>query len=182
MFLEDVEDVWFSDEQHPPKADLVDISDRPQGDLFSRWFTYTAVPWLHKHVFQRPRHLLSRRSRTFTDPKDPKQLEASSSNMSGRLPSSRTFDYDARTLEHITETVSLVLSSLMPTVTIFALYYIPQEQTIWRLVFILVLSAIFATALAIFTTARRIEIFAGVATLASIQVVFIGTHSGTPGI
>lgn len=188
MFLEDVEDVWFTDDTHPSKADLVDLSARTQGDRFSRWITYTAVPWLHRHVLQRPRHLISRRRRTFGDPGGPKELEADAAGGLGAdgtgggrgkgvEPSHLTFNYSDRTLEHVAEVASVVMSSLLPTASIFALNYIPQEDTALRLVFILVFSALFATALAIFTTAKRIEIFAGVATLASIQVVFIGTNN-----
>jgi len=67
-------------------------------------------------------------------------------------------------------------ASALPTCSIVALYYI--NSPVWRLVFIVLFSLVFAAALGFFTDARRVEVFAASATLAGVQVVFVGTAFG----
>jgi YD repeat-containing protein len=155
MFLERPETVYDSTRQEEQNNDLVDVSARTQGDRFSRFLTYKVVPWLHRHIFQRPGRANRNSDRQ-----------------------SQIYDYSDRLLEHIAEVLSIVVSTLLPTISMFALYYI--ENTTLRLVFILCFSAVFTASLAVFTNARRIEIFAAVVAMASIQVVFIGTNGGGP--
>lgn len=72
--------------------------------------------------------------------------------------------------------IVIAVASVLPTCSIVALYFI--HSSIWRLVFIVLFSVLFSLALAIFTDAKRVEIFAASATLASVQVVFVGTAFG----
>lgn len=74
----------------------------------------------------------------------------------------------------ITRNVSVVVASLLPTVSIFALYYI--STPIWRLIFILIWSGIFSACLAVFTKASRLEVCSASVAMAAVQVVFIGTN------
>lgn len=81
--------------------------------------------------------------------------------------------YSDRILNRLVLSVTLLVSSLLPTVSIIVLNYI--QPTIWRLVFTLFFSIVFNVCLAVFTAAKRSEIFAATVGLASVQVVFIGT-------
>lgn len=73
----------------------------------------------------------------------------------------------------------MVLASALPTCSIVALYFI--EDTIRRLAFIVMFSAVFASALTLFTEARSIDVFTASVALASVQVVFVGTAFGSNG-
>jgi hypothetical protein len=83
------------------------------------------------------------------------------------------YSYDETFIRRVIAIVSIIISSALPTASIFALYFINSQ--INRLVFVLVFSFIFSTSLAIFTSANRVEIFTAVVAMASVQVVFIGT-------
>lgn len=73
----------------------------------------------------------------------------------------------------------MVLASALPTCSIVALYFI--EDTVRRLAFIVMFSAVFASALTLFTEARSIDVFTASVALASVQVVFVGTAFGSNG-
>lgn len=70
----------------------------------------------------------------------------------------------------------MILASALPTCSIIALYFI--HKMIWRLIFIVLFSGVFASALAVFTEAKRVEIFTASVALASVQVVFVGSAFG----
>jgi hypothetical protein len=83
------------------------------------------------------------------------------------------YSYDETFIRRVIAVVSIIVSSALPTASIFALYFIKSQVN--RLVFVLVFSFIFSSILAIFTSANRVEIFTAVVAMASVQVVFIGT-------
>ncbi|KAF2462017.1 hypothetical protein BDY21DRAFT_368156 [Lineolata rhizophorae] len=83
---------------------------------------------------------------------------------------------DDKMLNFAVGTFATIFASLLPTASIFALYAI--HETLNRLAFIMVFSFFFTTCLAVFTDAKRIEIFAAAVALASVQVVFVGTSDG----
>jgi hypothetical protein len=87
------------------------------------------------------------------------------------------YSYDETFIRRVIAIFSIIISSALPTASIFALFFIDSQ--IFRLVFVLIFSFIFSSALAIFTSANRVEIFTAVVAMASVQVVFIGT-SGPP--
>lgn len=89
------------------------------------------------------------------------------------------YEYNDQTLKKILANVSIIISSLLPLASIFALYYI--TNAIYGLVFILLFSAVLSACLALFTDASRIEIFVATMAIISIQVVFIGTNVGNAG-
>lgn len=72
--------------------------------------------------------------------------------------------------------VVVFIASALPTLSIVALYFIHSPT--WRLVFVVLFSGLFASALALMTDAKRVEIFTASAALASVQVVFVGTAFG----
>lgn len=84
--------------------------------------------------------------------------------------------YQEKTLSRWMGGVVMIVASALPTCSIVALYYI--RSAIWRLMFILLFGFVFAAALVFFTEARPINVFAASVTLASVQVVFVGTALG----
>ena len=171
-WLELPEDVWFEDLQAQHNDDLVDLSSRSgQGDRFTRWFTYRFIPWLHRTILHPPRASIHTSSRTDAE------AAPSTTAAAAAAADAPLYDYSDTFLASVAEICSIVVSSLFPTVTIFALNYIPQDPAVARLAFILVFSAIFTVAISVFTDAKRIETFTAVVALASIQVVFIGTNN-----
>lgn len=83
--------------------------------------------------------------------------------------------YKDTTLSGITRVLTILVSSLLPSASIFALYFV--ESLINRLGVIMGFSVLFSISLAVFTSAQRIEIFAATAAFASVQVVFVGSTS-----
>lgn len=129
--------------------DLVALSKRKTDrDVFTSWFTESVVPRIHKLLGHR---IKSRNENTLL------------------------FDYRDSRFNDVTHTISIILSSLLPPASIFASYYV--HRTPIRLGLIMVFSVVFTACLAIFTSAKRVEIFAAKVALASVQVVFIGTNS-----
>jgi len=72
--------------------------------------------------------------------------------------------------------ISTILSSLLPAVSIVALYFIPHQLA--RIASIVAFSLLFSVVLTLITNARRIDCFAATAAFAAVQVVFVGTNSG----
>ena len=119
---------------------------------------------------------------------------------------SKSIDPETGGLQHykdskinaIAHFIGTFVASMLPAASIFVLYFVPNMVD--RLCIILALSALFSFSLAIFTQAKRVEIFAATAAyvvvvlciatflltlhrFASVQVVFIGTTGGpTPGV
>ncbi|KAH7121593.1 hypothetical protein EDB81DRAFT_861508 [Dactylonectria macrodidyma] len=73
--------------------------------------------------------------------------------------------------------IVIILSSVIPVSTIFALNAI--QKTEGRIAMIVVFTGLFAAVLAFFSTAKRVEIFAATATFAAIEVVYVGTTLGS---
>ena len=131
--------------------DLVALSARKsEGDIFTSWVTEKVMPRYHKRIGYRVK-----RSEEHTG----------------------LFEYQDTKFNAAANTISIVLSSLLPPASIFALYYV--QRTPVRLGLIMVFSALLAGCLAIFTSAKRVEIFAVTVALASVQVVFIGTNNNS---
>ena len=129
--------------------DLVALSERKtDGDVFTSWVTEKVMPRYHKRIGYR----FKRRDET-----------------------TQLFDYKDTKFNAAANTISIILSSLLPPASIFALYYV--HRTPVRLGLIMIFSALLAGCLAIFTNAKRVEIFAATVALASVQVVFVGTNN-----
>ena len=131
--------------------DLVGLSARKsEGDIFTSWITDKLVPIYHKWIGYRLKE---------------------NDEQTG------LYDYKDTRFNGAVDTISIVLSSLLPPASIFALYYV--HRTPVRLGLIMVFSALLAGCLAVFTNAKRVEIFAITVALASVQVVFIGTNNSS---
>ncbi|KAL8645574.1 MAG: hypothetical protein Q9210_006633 [Variospora velana] len=68
--------------------------------------------------------------------------------------------------------ISTLLSSLLPSASIFLLYFV--ENPVARLAAIMVFTTVFSTVLSTFTKARRIDVFAATTAFAAVQAVFVG--------
>ena len=130
--------------------DLVALSARKsEGDVFTSWITEKVMPRYHRRIGYR---------------------------LKEKDEHTGLFEYQDTKFNGAANTISIVLSSLLPPASIFALYYV--QRTPVRLGLIMVFSALLAGCLAILTNAKRVEIFAVTVALASVQVVFIGTNNG----
>lgn len=139
--------IWAIDEAGKAlQKDLVALSSRRiEIDPFTTWVFEKFNPWWHE-LFKKYR----------------------------KQSADGSYEYDDEKMNRVVVNLTTVLSSLLPTASIFALYYI--RSTTMRLVFILLFSLLFSASLAIFTSARRVEIFAAAVALASVQSVFIGIN------
>lgn len=70
-------------------------------------------------------------------------------------------EYEESKLATIASIVGTVLASLLPIICILVLYFV--RSTLTRLGIMVVFTTLFSTTLAIFTSARRVEIFASTA-------------------
>lgn len=75
--------------------------------------------------------------------------------------------YDESRLHVVGTVVATILSSMLPVVSIFVLYVL--ESTYARLGMTVAFTGCFAAILAIFSSARRVEIFAATATYSSLS-------------
>jgi hypothetical protein len=88
-----------------------------------------------------------------------------------------SYNYESLGLNRVARATSMAMASLLPTISIMALYYIDND--LWRIGFIAMFSVLFTVCLSVFTAATRIEIFLASVGLASVQVVFIGNLLGS---
>jgi hypothetical protein len=86
------------------------------------------------------------------------------------------YTYDSVAWRIIPRALSMTMASLLPTISILALYFIDND--LWRMGFIIIFSVIFTACLSMFTGATRIEIFLASVGLASVQAVFVGNLIG----
>jgi hypothetical protein len=71
------------------------------------------------------------------------------------------YHYRKGNVRAVSHLVGILLASLIPAASIFTLYFVPHMTD--RLGVILAYSALFSICLGVFTTARRVEIFAATA-------------------
>jgi len=70
--------------------------------------------------------------------------------------------YEDSRLDRASSVIAIILASIIPVLTIFALNAIKTTDA--RIGMIVVFTAVFATVLAVFSSAKRAEIFAATAT------------------
>lgn len=129
-------------------SDLVTLSrEAVERDFFSQWISDELLGRFHKLIGHR-----------FKKPFDAE---------------SGLYHYRKGNVRAISHLVGILLASLIPAASIFTLYFVPHMTD--RLGVILAYSALFSICLGLFTTARRVEIFAATAAFASVQVVFVGS-------
>ncbi|KAK8006695.1 hypothetical protein PG991_012992 [Apiospora marii] len=83
--------------------------------------------------------------------------------------------YSPQTISRVGSAAVAALSSTLPTLAILALYFVRDMVT--RMGLVILFTTIFSIALAIFTDAKKIEIFSATAAFAAVEVVYIGSTS-----
>lgn len=129
-------------------ADLVVLSDQSARDHFAEYLSDKIVPHYHNRIGQRMKKPVSG---------------------SGQ---SSVWEYKAKSFTCLGNTICMLLSSLIPTVSIFTLYLV--TDTVARLVAIAMMSFLFSFVLTFIIGARRVEVFAATTAFAAVQVVFVG--------
>ncbi|PVH87646.1 hypothetical protein DL98DRAFT_649265 [Cadophora sp. DSE1049] len=149
-FLRGLEgDPW--DEEN--ESDLITVCTRQDVDIFTGWIAQTLLPWLHRIVLYRWK----------TPVKGHEDVGLVKWNNSYFTAVSRI--------------ITVIISTIFPSMEVLVLYFI--QKMVVRVGMVLLFSATFSLSLAIFTNARPVEIFAATAAFASVQVVFVGSTSGT---
>lgn len=142
----------FEGTHKPVQDDLVTLNHAyREQDPFTKFFTSTFLGWWHR-IYSR--------------------FRAPDGAMGG-------YSYGDKKVSTAMRAFVMVIASALPTCSIVALYFI--KDTIMRLAFIVMFSAVFASALTLFTEARSIDVFTASVALASVQVVFVGTAFGNGG-
>ncbi|BCS02718.1 uncharacterized protein AKAW2_60982S [Aspergillus luchuensis] len=85
--------------------------------------------------------------------------------------------YNNRRIRSWTYIVSLLISALLPTTSVVALYFI--QQTAAKLIIIFLYNFIFVLVMGLMVKARRVEIFATAAAFAAIQVTILTSGNGS---
>ncbi|KAI9375788.1 hypothetical protein BJX61DRAFT_539519 [Aspergillus egyptiacus] len=146
-FLSDLEaKVWGSCND----TDFVTLSSRDtEEDAFTRFLHGTLLDIYHRVYGHR------RKSTSATDPE----------------PNFRA--YTEGKLARLSNTITAMLSSVFPTVAILILYLV--DSMFARIGLIIGFTALFAFVLSMFTSTRRVEVFAATAAFAAVEVVFVGS-------
>ncbi|KAK7920840.1 hypothetical protein PG985_008862 [Apiospora marii] len=99
------------------------------------------------------------------------------SMLSGRILDmyDKVFGGRRETISRVGSAAVAALSSTLPTLAILALYFVRDMVT--RMGLVILFTTIFSIALAIFTDAKKIEIFSATAAFAAVEVVYIGSTS-----
>ncbi|OJD39989.1 uncharacterized protein BKCO1_200057 [Diplodia corticola] len=144
--------IW-GDSQRPDKGakDLVTLLARPDGDPLSTWVSEKAVDHLVRFKWLRSRELQEAWGRE---------------------------GCKEETLRKLTATVTSVVASTLPIVSIVVLYFVQPLGA--RLGIIGAFNVVLAVSLAVFTKAKRAEVFAVTAAFSAIQVVFVQVGSKGP--
>ncbi|KAH0551432.1 hypothetical protein GP486_007354 [Trichoglossum hirsutum] len=131
-------------------SDLISLfNQEDEQDPFSRWLSATVLGWYHTVFGHR------RKNRKFIDVE------------------SGIVEYRDASLARISTIAATTLSSILPILAVLVLYFV--KSTLKRIGVMIGFTTVFAAALATFTSARRVEIFAATATFAAVEVVFIGS-------
>ena len=125
-------------------------------DIFSQWVEGHLLRWYHNHVGHRTRDRIS-------------LAEAG-----GQIP---VWHYSDSRVATSVNAINTILASLLPTMSIFALYYIRHPLS--RMAAIVAFSLLFSVVLTVIAKARRVDCFAATTAFAAVQVVFVGTTIGS---
>lgn len=132
------------------EEDLTSLTGRYQSlDPFSKWVDSQLLRWYHNKIGYRlcdPISLAESVTIPIAHYGDSKQAAA-------------------------VNAISTILSSLLPVIAIFALYFI--QHPLARMGAILAFSLLFSIGITVITNARRVDCFAATAAFAAVQVVFV---------
>ncbi|KAF3770485.1 hypothetical protein M406DRAFT_325929 [Cryphonectria parasitica EP155] len=136
-------DAW----KNSPSWDLVAVNPQKPGDTISRWVKDSLFPLFHRYIGEK-----------YKTPEAPEFGKG-------------FYYYEESCIFRATNILTTVMASLLPLVSITVLFAI--ESNTVKLGVVMLFSACFSLALALMTTARRIEVFAATAAFAAVNVVFL---------
>jgi hypothetical protein len=82
------------------------------------------------------------------------------------------WEYSNESFVTIGNAICMILSSVIPTVSIFALYFV--QSMIARLLVITAMSCLFSLIMTVIVQGKPVEVFAATTAFAAVQVVFVG--------
>lgn len=136
------------------ETDLTSLTDLyPKMDVCSRW--------IHSHLLRWYHNILGHRLH------EPISL----AEMSVQTPIT---NYSDRKLIATVNAISTILSSLLPAISILALYFIHDQLA--RMAAVVAFCLLFSVVLTLVTNSGRVDCFAATAAFAAVQVVFVGTN------
>ncbi|KAK4549982.1 hypothetical protein LTR36_002949 [Oleoguttula mirabilis] len=127
------------------EGDLIAVNSSREEDEFTHWFNTHPLVWYHWLIGSK--------------------LSESKKGLIAAYSDSR--------VSRIATVITSVVSALLPVVAVLVLFYVKATHD--RIYIMLGLTALFAFAIAIFTSAKHHEIFAATAAFAAVEVVFIGS-------
>ncbi|KFY88323.1 hypothetical protein V500_06418 [Pseudogymnoascus sp. VKM F-4518 (FW-2643)] len=131
--------------------DLVAVKARTAPDMFSTWFMETLVPAYHYFIGEK-----------FKKPIDEQASEG-------------IYHYNESVLNATLSTLTTVVASVLPICSVLVQYFVQSNSL--RLGLIVIFSALFSLALALMTSARKVEIFAATSAFAAVNVVFLTNNN-----
>lgn len=129
-------------------SDLVVLNTTEQRDTFARYLSDRIAPWYH--------HYIRKQDRMTTNDK-------------GWCGFS---EYSNESFVTIGNAICMILSSVIPTVSIFALYFVQSMMA--RLLVITGMSCLFSLIMTVIVQGKRVDVFAATTAFAAVQVVFVG--------
>jgi hypothetical protein len=149
-FPRDLENAIWSEEN---ETDLTSLTDcYPKMDVCSRWIHSHLLRWYHNILGHRLHDSISL------------------AETSVQIPITH---YSDRKLIAAVNAISTILSSLLPAMSILALYFIHDQLA--RMAAVVAFCLLFSIVLTLVTNAGRVDCFAATAAFAAVQVVFVGT-------
>jgi len=137
------------------EADLTSLTGRCHNkDVLSKWIDSQLIPLYHKHVGHRVH--------------DPLAFAEASEQI-------RITHYSDSKVSAVVNTISIILSSLLPIASIFALYFI--HNPLARMGAIVLFCSLFSIVLKVIAKAGSVDCFIGTVTFAAVQVVFIASST-----
>ena len=131
--------------------DLISISSRPSNDKFMRWLEMSLIPHLPTRLRKMMLvSIISTSTSTALTLANQEPMAGSEETGIGRVK--------LEVLHRFARALNVVLSAIIPSTAIVALYMINNLP--YRIAAVAAFSGVFASVLAIFTTARPVEIFA----------------------
>ncbi len=147
-------------------SDLVSMSEsHVERDLFSTWLSEDLLSWFHRMIGHKVKVKIIHSIPTIS-PNLHHDFCANKSHLVQTPYDLETglYHYKESSLKAVSHMCGILFAATVPAASIFALYYI--RDMVARLGAILAFSTLFSICLAIFTTARRVEIFAATAAYA----------------
>jgi len=147
FFLQEIEaDPW--EPEH--SADLIVLTSTEHKNDFAKYLFDKVARWYHHHL---------RRPLTRNRP-------------SGSERWSGFTEYSDDLYVTVGNVTCMVLSSVIPTASIFVLYFV--KSMIARLAVITAMSFLFSFIMTVIVRGRRVDVFAATTAFAAVQVVFVG--------